>query len=124
MCDTTRYGGNVGIPSVAGLYGNTISYPLPGPAGLSTLAACTLGNLDTTMLVQGQSYKMCLDLDGQSLKRAMGDTGFKVYIHYQEIENRIRIKFKLLERHFLIHYHFYSKNDIRINDFNASYGGP
>ena len=35
-CDPERIGGNVPIASVNGLYGNTISYPLPGPAGTST----------------------------------------------------------------------------------------
>lgn len=62
-----------------------------GNAGDSSLAQTTV-QMDGRDLTRGKSYSVCLDVDGETNFRAMGDTSLKVYINAIEavVEKAVR----------------------------------
>ncbi|CAE8599504.1 unnamed protein product, partial [Polarella glacialis] len=76
VCDTTKYFGDYIFP-VDGK--NTYTSMLPGPGSVTTPAG-TFALFDTSGLDLGQVYQLCIDVDGDNAKLAMGDSSFRIYI--------------------------------------------
>eukprot|EP00397_Hematodinium_sp_SG-2012_P000082 GEMP01000082.1.p1 GENE.GEMP01000082.1~~GEMP01000082.1.p1 ORF type:complete len:3354 (+),score=631.52 GEMP01000082.1:157-10218(+) len=88
-CDTGRFDAVDPTTIIADvqLQSNTLN----GPAGYGTPETTKL-ILDASPLALGQRYKLCVDIDGKSAKRAMGDTG--EYVHISPIVAQITLSIK------------------------------